>query len=365
MIENQIIDTTTIIEHAKNIVTQSAIKQNDTNTLLQYDFLRITDKTAIPYPIPIIKISGEIISTPEAITAISGQPKSGKSAFMSILIAGSIAPDGIDGLDQVEVLPNNEGKAVIHFETEQAPWKQQSNQRTILNRASLTSCPDFFLSYNVRKLEIEALQPTVTGICQAASDQFKGIHSIYIDGIADFIKDPNNPEASFDIVKYLESIAQTYFCPIIVVVHTNPGSEKERGHLGSQVQRKAEGVLSVKKEGNISYLDPKLLRHAGDDIPKIQFRYDYEKKYHVQCELENPKDRKAIEKVTKLKELSEQIFSGQRSYKWGEAIDAVMKLTALGRNTAINLFKEMKAHDLIMQSEDTLWKESNKTGLQV
>lgn len=336
--------------------TEKSLLKSETIKLTDYDPLRITESTIIQPPIPIIKIAGEIISTPEAVTVISGLPKCGKTALISIQIAGAIAEGEYDGLDLLEVLPNSEKKAVIHCETEQAPWKQQANQNTILKRAGLSKCPDFFLSYNFRKLDIDEMESVFSNICEAAALSFGGIHSIFIDGLADFIKDPNDPVASFDIVKYFESIAQKYFCPVIVVLHTNPGSDKERGHLGSQVQRKAEGILSVKKEGNVSYLDPKLLRHAGDDIPRIQFRYDYEKGYHTQCKVDSIQDKKAMEKLNKLKEVCIKVFSGQKAYKWGEAIDAIVKATALGRNSAINMFKEMKAHELVSQGLDNNWR---------
>jgi len=340
------------------------LPENHRHELTEFEQYRITDSTAIQKPIPIIKISGEIISTPEAITVISGLPKSGKSAFCSILIAGAITPFDVDGLDQVEVLFNSDKKAVIHFDTEQAPWKQQANQKTILKRASLNSCPEFYLSYNLRQLDIDEMQTTVSDICEAANNDFKGIHSIFVDGIADFIKDPNDPAASFDIVKYFEGIAQYYFCSVVCIVHTNPGSDKERGHLGSQIQRKAEGVLSVKKEGNVSYLDPKLLRHASDDMPKIQFQYDPVKGYHTGCTIDSPKDKKATENLLKLKTVCEKVFSGQKSYNWSQAIEAIIKETARGRNSAVAMFKEMKAHDLV-ESENSIWRKNEVSSFLV
>lgn len=331
---------------------------NHNHTLSEYEPLRITDKTEIKKPIPIIKISGETISTPEAITVISGAPKSGKSAFCSILIAGAIALGEIDGLAEVEVLANDMQKAVIHFDTEQAPWKQQANQRTILRRANLNSCPEYYLSYNVRQLELEEMQTTVSGICEAASEKFNGIHSIFIDGIADFITDPNDPTQSFEIVKFFDSIAEMYFTSVITIVHTNPNSDKERGHLGSQIQRKAEGVLSIKKEGNVSYIDPKLLRHAGDDIPKIQFQYDAERGYHIQCNVNSPQDKKVNEKISKMKIVCDKVFSGQRAFQYKDAISSIMRETAKSFQTAKIMFSEMKAHEMIMQGADNFWRES-------
>jgi hypothetical protein len=333
---------------------------NHSHTLSEYESYRITDTTEIKRPIPVIKISGETISTPEAITVISGAPKSGKSAFCSILIAGAICSGEIDGLAEVEVLANDTQKAVIHVDTEQAPWKQQANQKTILRRATLNSCPPFYLSYNLRKLEIEEMQTTLTNICEAADKQFSGIHSIFIDGLADFIRDPNDQAASFDIVKYFEALAQTHFTSVIVVIHTNKGSDSERGHLGSQVQRKAEGILSVKKEGEISYLDPKLLRHASDDIPKIQFRYNYEKGFHTQCEVDSPQDKKVNEKILKMQIVCEKVFSGQKSYQYKDAISAIMRETAKSLPTAKSMFSEMKAHEMIIQGDDNFWRETSR-----
>jgi len=331
----------------------------ENTTLSSYEHLRITDTTDIPYYEPILTINGYRISTPETITTISGASKAGKSALMSILIAGSISND-IDGLDSVVIMPNDEHKAVIHFDTEQDRWTQQYNHKTILKRARIDHCPEFMLSYNIRQLPIENYQDIVNDICRAATEQFNGIHSIWIDGGADFIHDTNNSEQSNGIVKYFEVLAQNYHTTIFIVVHTNPGSDKERGHFGSQCQRKSTAILSVKKEGNVSYIDPKLLRYAGDDIPKIQFRYDHEKGYHVQCEVDSPQDRKASEKLNKLQVYCDKIFSGQRSYTWTHAIEAIMKETALGRNTAINTFKELKAHDLITQSDDKNWRKNSE-----
>ncbi|HNX44134.1 MAG TPA: hypothetical protein PKI35_06825 [Bacteroidales bacterium] len=338
------------------------LPETATHTLKTFEPYRITDTTQIPAPVPVIKISGETISTPEHITVISGAPKSGKTSFCSILIAGAISKTGeiFDTLDLVNVLPNRNQLAVIHFETEQAPWKHQANQAGILKRAGLDHCPGYYLSYNIRQIPIEELNEFISGVCQAAAAQFGGIFVVFVDGIADLIRDPNDQAESFDVVKFLEGIAQEYFCPVIVVLHTNPGSDKERGHLGSQVQRKAESVLQVKKEGNVSYLDPKLLRHAGDDIPKVQFQYDRDKGYHVQCNVDNPTDRRAIQKVEKLEALAGKVFSGQAAFKYSDAINVIIRHTGYGQTTAKRLFTEMKACELIEQGNDNNWRKVNK-----
>lgn len=272
--------------------------------LADYEQYRITESTPIKEPVPVIRINGETISTESNITTISGASKSGKSAFTGWLIAGAISKDGIinDPLDGLTVTPNQHGKAIIHIDTEQARHKQQHNIKSILRRTGFDGCPDYFLSYNIRQLDINEYAEVTTGICKAAEAEFGGIHLMVIDGIADYISDVNDPIQSNAIVKFFEDLTMKYSTPIVVIVHTNPGSDKERGHLGSQIQRKSESVLTIKCEGDISYLDPKLLREAGkSNIPLLQFKYDKEKGYHVPCGVRSAdqqnRDAERIEKI--------------------------------------------------------------------
>ena len=45
------------------------------------------------------------------------------------------------------------------------------------------------------------------------------------------------------------------------MLHTNPGSDKARGHLGSSLQRKAETVLFVHRVGETSVVEPQFCRN--------------------------------------------------------------------------------------------------------
>lgn len=337
--------------------------EEEPDLLSVFEQYRITDRTNISYPIPILKINGDRVATPKAIVTISGQPKSGKSALVGILIAGAISTDGnIDGLPGVEVLPNENMKAVIHFDTEQDEWTHQYNHKTILKRAGLANCPDYFCSYNIRPLEIDQYQRIVDGICEATAGLFNGIHSIWIDGGADFIADVNNVEQSTNIIHYFDLLSIKYQTAVFIVVHTNPGSDKERGHFGSTCQRKSSGILSVKKEGDISFLDPKMMRFTSESS-KIQFKYDKGKGYHVQCnEIADIEGKRATDRLQKAKSVCESIFSGQRSYGFGNVIDAIMKETKKGESTAKNIFKDMRAHEMIIQGTDKYWR-INQSGV--
>ena len=332
--------------------------QKAEETLKKYSYLKITDSTKIPPPIEVLKINGEIISTEGNITTISGASKSGKSAFSSVLIAGAIAKKGYDGFPDVEV-SLNDGKAVLHFDTEQARHKHQKNLKTILKRVDVENCPENLLSYNIREEDLDKYKHITQELTEAAFKKFKGIHLIVIDGGADYIKDVNEPRQSNELVKFFEELAIKFSTAVIIIVHVNPNSDKERGHFGSQLQRKSESVLSVKNLGDISCLEPKLLRMAGKgDIPLIQFSYDKEKGYHVFCGIKKPEnnEQKNQKRIREIEDTVNVVFAPPTSFRYAIAIERIMKHTNKQIATAKTVFKEMKDHKMIIKGEDNNWR---------
>jgi hypothetical protein len=329
--------------------------------LSKYDHLRITSDTDIPVPTPIITINGETISTEGNITTLSGASKSGKSALTSFIIAGAISENGeVDGpLEGLLVEQNYQGKAVLQFDTEQARHKHQANLKSILRRAGRSECPNFYLSYNIRQLDITEYEPVTRAICELASEQHAGIHLIIIDGATDYISSVNAEEESNAAVKFFEELAIKYSAPVILIIHTNPNSDKERGHIGSQLQRKSESVLTIKTEGDISILEAKFLRMAGKDkVQAMQFKYDPLKGYHVGIgnkvpELANDKDTVRVGLIEKI---ALEVFAPPSSHSYNEAIERIMKVSRKGTTMAKGMFKEMKAHGMITQGEDGRWR---------
>lgn len=337
---------------------------NDTDPLSEFEYLRITDATDIPQPDPIIKINGEIISTACNITTFSGASKSGKSALSGIIVAGAISPDGIyDGLQGVYVEQNPTGKAVLHIDTEQSRYKHQLNVKSILRRANLKKCPKYFLSYNIRELDLNKFLETTAAICRSANKKFGGTHLIVIDGIADYIPDPNDPVPSNSIVKSFEELAIECDAPLITIVHTNPGMgpQKERGHLGSQLQRKSESVINIKTDGEYSYIVPKFLRMAGNtDIPQLQFKYDKSKGYHVDAGIRSIEKTDSDErKLNELRRMCDEVFSGQKSLTPGEAWEAVAKITGKKKRSCQDRVTEMQAQGWIIKGDDGRFRKIN------
>jgi hypothetical protein len=84
---------------------------------------------------------------------------------------------------------------------------------------------------------------------------------VVIDGIADLQRNTNDLEESDALVTELMAISTIAQTHILCVLHTNPGSDKARGHLGSSLQRKSESVLFVHRVGDVSVVEPQFCRN--------------------------------------------------------------------------------------------------------
>lgn len=124
-------------------------------------------------------------------------------------------------------LLNPSGKAVLHFDTEQSRYDHQSKLLSVLHRCGLDKCPDYFQSYNIRQQSLHEFKKITSKVCKAAFELFGGIQLIVIDGGADYVYDVNEPVKSNATVKYFEDLAIKYSTSIIIIIHTNPGSDKE------------------------------------------------------------------------------------------------------------------------------------------
>jgi hypothetical protein len=340
--------------------SNSQAKDNDL-ILKKYEGFRISATRPLLAPIPVISINGTSISTEGSLTVLSGDSKSGKSALCNVILAGAICSIGelYDGFNGIDIESNYLSKAVIHFDTEQSQHQHyKSFKNNILKRVNLNQEPSFYYSYNIRRIDISKYKELCKEIFQACSEKNNGIHLAVIDGVADFIKSVNDEEESNAIIKYFEQLAVEFKTPIILVVHFNPKSDKQRGHLGSQLQRKAESVLAIKKNEGISYIVPQLLRNGSNSsIPHIQFSYDETKGYHTSCGFFT-KISKEDEDNTSLFNLTKNVFSDD-PITYTEAVEKLIKITKSSKRTMSSRLKKMVDLNYVFKSKDKLYTINN------
>lgn len=224
------------------------------------DKLRFDARRQPPAVRPIFSVGRKHIATCGNLVVIASQPGSGKSAFAWACVAASTGLEG-DTLHVSSTNPNSH--AVIVLDTEQSEPDFYRVIYTAFSRVNVAP-PEWLYAYAVVPLTVSERLQALRTVLVEARRKTGGIHSVFLDGIADFVNDPNDPQEAFTLVADLHRLAVQYDTAVVCVVHFNPNPkfQKTRGHLGSQLDRKAEISLSIDKtaDGRVTVTSTKSRR---------------------------------------------------------------------------------------------------------
>jgi hypothetical protein len=297
-------------------------------------------------------IDGIGICTPGNLTTVASAVKSGKSAYVGAMIAAALA-EGSTKVDCLGVTScNPEGLGLIHFDTEQSPRDHYELVVRALRRAQIESPLEWLRSYCLTGFPYSDIRRSLALAIQAAADRFGGIHSVLIDGVADLVADVNDQTEANELVTELHRIAIDFECPILGVIHLNPGqADKTRGHLGSQLERKAETNLRLEKKNEITRVWSEKNRRAP--ILKEQgpcFCWSNEHRTHVR--IENPVTSRGLDKQQQLHELARSVFesAGSSSLTWTEVIQGICKKNEVSESGARKKLEALVAHSLVRKT---------------
>ena len=107
---------------------------------------------------------------------------------------------------------------------------------------------------------------------RAAIDKYKPL-AVFVDGIRDVLGDFNDLKESASLIDQCMSMSTYLHCTFWSVLHENPGSDKMRGHLGTEAANKASDVIRVtkKKTGSGVTFEVEQVAARGRDIESWQF----------------------------------------------------------------------------------------------
>ena len=264
----------------------------------EYDFesLCFSLDKPVPEPVPVLAIGGKIICTAGNLSILAGQAKSGKSAVMMAILAATLALPGDATVDvlALQVAANPKYLAVLHFDTEQSEFHQDKSFRGAYRRVSRSQNTDYFRSFNLRIYSLTERRQFVEKCLAFYAEVRGGIFFWVLDGVADMVSSPNDEAEVNEVIEWATKLCIKYNCPMITVLHYNPGTDKARGHLGSSLERKCESYLQVVKiaDTTLSQLTAKIARSTHELlVPAINFEYDEQKGYHVTRQVISPQHR--------------------------------------------------------------------------
>ncbi len=197
-----------------------------------------TKKGDINIPIP--------IGTYGNFSFVQAPPKTKKTFFISLLASVYLSGQNNFG---GKIKGHRDGRCLIHFDTEQGHWHAQRVFKRVEDMAGTTDL-GCYQTYALRTINYKQRIKFIEYILE----QNKGNNGlVVIDGIADLVSDVNNLEESNLCVQKIMELSANYDCHIITVIHSNYGTDKATGHLGSFLYKKTECAISL--EQNTVYKD--------------------------------------------------------------------------------------------------------------
>ncbi len=206
----------------------------------------------LPDPQPIVRIWGNLTMSRGNVSSVVGLAKSRKTFLTAAISSGFLSDSDFMGFDTPAT-----GK-VVYIDTEQARPHVHKIARRILRSIGLPT------DRNHDKLLVAALRELTPDQRREATGEILRRYKpdlMVVDGIGDLANDPNDLRESESLVCELMRWSSEYDNHIICVLHSNPGGDKARGHLGSSLLRKSETVMLVKADGDISVVSPQYCRN--------------------------------------------------------------------------------------------------------
>lgn len=331
-----------------------------TEILYKGEMVKVDLNKKIEEPEARFSINQNPISSPGNLTTILAQAKVGKTAYIGAMIASAIcAENQILDSDTLGVSssPVN-GRTLIHIDTEQSPYDCYNLLKKTIKRAGVDMLPNYIWSYSTKGWSIEDLNTFIQAILWQAKKTTKGVHSLIIDGAADLVNDVNNADECNALVYNLDTYSVDYNIPIICVLHENPGSFKQnngkaRGHLGSQLERKSESVLKLKRDEQTTVVFGDKMRRAPI-LEKYGPRYAWSHQHEMMMSVST----KGLTSENKKKEnfisLAQEVFKGEK-LNYPEVIGRIMRICRIQESTAEAKFTYMNKLGIFTKHENGIW----------
>ena len=301
----------------------------------------------------IVAVNGVPLGTQDNLLCITGGEGTGKSNYVAAILTGTLGTERLPAERTLglEITPNPNGLAVLHYDTEQSEAQLHKNLGKTLQRASLKNVPKFYHSLYLASLSRKDRLKLIRESMDLFYHKHGGIHLVVIDGIADLIRSANDETESLAIVDELYRLAGIYNTCIICVLHFVPNGIKLRGHIGSELQRKAAGILSIEKDDNPEYSVVKALKVRDGsplDVPMTLFGWDKALDMHV-YRGEKSKEDKDKRKSNELHAVIRDAFRSATRLSYQQLCEILMRELDIKDRTAKKYIAYMKEQGILIQ----------------
>jgi len=205
----------------------------------------ITQTVEEPQDVLFISEDGKksIICTLGNISLIQGQAKSRKTFLLSFICTALLRKK--EFLKFRGKLPAGKSK-IIYFDTEQGLYHAKRVQERIYDLSGISKVAENenIQYYRLRSYNTKERIEIIDKVINSTPD----LGFVIIDGIRDLVTDINNADESTKVTGMLMKWSEDRKIHILCVLHENKGDRNSRGHIGTELQNKAESVIRVSRD---------------------------------------------------------------------------------------------------------------------
>lgn len=217
------------------------------------------------------KTAPTAIGTYGNFSFIQAPPKTMKTFFISLLTSVYLSPSGGNRFGG-QLKGHRDKRCAIHFDTEQGKFHAQRVFKRVIdmNDDADVGC---YHTFGLRAIGYKTRLEFIEYYLQKTADSGQDVGLVVIDGIADLVSDVNNLEESNLCVQKVMELSSKFNCHIVTVIHSNFGSDKPTGHLGSLLEKKTETQIQLEKNTvNDGWITVSCKRSRGYSFETFSFK---------------------------------------------------------------------------------------------
>lgn len=197
---------------------------------------------------------------------VQAPPKTKKTFFISLLASAYLSgKNHFAG----NIKGHRNGRCLIHFDTEQGKWHCQRVFKRVIDMNTNVE-PGCYHTYGLRTI---SYKKRIEFIQYCLKTKINNVGLVIIDGIADLVSDVNNLEESNACIQKIMEWSAVFNVHIITVIHSNFGSDKPTGHLGSFLEKKTETQIQLEANTvNKEWVTVKCKRSRGYAFETFSFQ---------------------------------------------------------------------------------------------
>jgi hypothetical protein len=221
-------------------------------------------------------------------SCIVGASKSRKTFVKSLLVAGYLGGNS-SNFSKIQGHQNAD-KIVLEFDTEQSHFHTQRVTRRVIEMVGVNDSR--YKTYSLRQYDPKTRFEFIDYMLYE-SEFRNNIGLVSIDGFVDLVTDFNSLEQSTQLTEKLLQWTSKVNCHITGILHKNFGTSKPVGHVGSSVLKKAETVMFIEKENELT----KVVCEYSRNIPFDEFYFEVDENWLPKVTNFTPKE--ILTKTTK------------------------------------------------------------------